>query len=257
MEYKIFERTNLIINYSVVARDDGIRFLADVSGRDSIAALIKILDRHPNSLVIPSIIELGCEYGNKSQYGEVYESLKGIFNRERVRIEQGIVCDGNELWKAIVERENEKVGKRFGFLSPCIACHLALHIIRIKIARRLGIGNVVSGEKELHDGREKINQLSFVLDFYNRIYESMGIAHHLPVRQISSTREIEKILRKYDPKYVRLKCTFEGNYYKKGTNELAITKDRIQEYVDVDLADTLEESGNMIDVQCSILGRIC
>jgi len=251
--YKIFERIKLNINYPTVARSDHIRFLADISGRDSIASVVKIIEGYPESIVIPSIIELGCEYGDKSQYGEVYQSLKGILNGERVRIEQGIVCSGNELWEAIAGKEKQKGAEGFGFLSPCISCHLVLHIIRIKIARQLGIENVISGEKELHDGREKINQLSFVLDFYNMIYDAMGVVHHLPVRQISSTGSINDIIRKYGMKYVQLRCMFEGNYYKKGTNELAISKDAIREYVNKHLIETLDESGDMIYVPCSIL----
>ena len=253
MKYRIFERIRLRIAYPAMVQVDGTRFLADISGRDSIAAAIKIIEEDSQSILIPSIIELGCEYGDKSQYEGVHRSLRKIFNTDRLRVEQGIVCDGNELWKAIVTRDIQKTIKKFGFFSPCVACHQVLHIIRIKIAQHLHVKNVVSGEKELHDGREKINQFSFVLDFYNKIYEAMGIVHHLPARYISSTSEIERIVGRYNPQYVRLRCLFEGNYYHEGTNDLAISKSRIQEYINVYLERKLDEFGDMIDVPCSII----
>lgn len=253
MEYRIFERIRLRITYPAMGQFDATRFLVDISGRDSIAAAIKIIEEDSKSILIPSIIELACEYGDKSKYEEVHRSLRKIFNTGRVRVEQGIVCHGDELWKAIVTRDIQKTIEKFGFFSPCVACHQVLHIIRIKIAQHLHVKNVVSGEKESHDGREKINQLSFVLDFYNRMYEAMGIIHHLPVRNISSSQEIVRILGKYNPKYVQLKCLFEGNYYKKGTNDLAISKQRIKEYINVCLKKKLDEVGDMIDVPCSII----
>src|SRR5208283_4479681 len=108
----------------------------------------------------------------------------------------GIISDINELWKTLAAGHIHQSFQKYGFYSPCIACHLVLHLVRIKIALELKAKNVISGEMELHSGREKINQLDFVLDFYNALYDKSGITHHLPLRYVKGHEEIDAVIEK-------------------------------------------------------------
>jgi hypothetical protein len=228
-------------------------FIADISGKDSIAALVKVIEENPSAVIIPSIIELACEYGDKTQYNKVIKKLSVEFNNKGRRIMPGIISEVNDLWKALVASNIQDSIKSYSFYSPCIACHLVLHLTRIKIAKHLNIKNVISGERELHSDREKINQLGFVLDFYNSIYDLMGIKHHLPLRHISNNEEVNKIIENHNNISIHLNCLFSGNYYKSGTNDFAIDKTHIRDYVEEYLSILIETFDKEIALNCIVI----
>lgn len=219
---KILDKINLELNYPMSIKSPQSYFIADISGKDSIAALLRIVEKNPSCVIVPNIIELACEYGDKKQFSKVIRRLNVSFNGKQCKLMPCIIPEANDLWKEIVTDNIQKVIKSFGFYSPCIACHLVLHLIRIKIANYLKVKNVISGERELHSGREKINQLPFVLDFYNMIYKRMKIKHHLPLRYISNAKEIDSIIERHNAIPIYLNCLFAGNYYSKGTSVTAV-----------------------------------
>jgi len=249
MNSRIFEKINLNLEYPMDKIISENCFIADISGNDSIAALIKVAEENPSAIIIPSIVELACEYGDKDQFSKVLKKLDENFSH---RIMPGIISETNDLWKAIVVNNIQESVKLYGFYSPCITCHLVFHIIRIKIANFLNIKNVVSGERELHSNKEKINQVDFVLDFYNSLYNSMGIIHHLPLRYINDNNEVNKILEKYNSVSVQLNCLFAGNYYRKETIEFNVDKKQIYNYVYKCLPLLMETFDKQIIVQCKV-----
>lgn len=248
----IFRRIILTLNYPLLDTKLKSYFIADISGNDSIAALIKIVEECPDVIIIPSIIELACEYGDKTQYYRTVKELKNTFNKKSRRIMPAIISEANDFWQIMVANNIHDSVKSYGFYSPCIACHLVLHMIRIKIAKHLRIKNVISGERELHSNREKINQLDFVLNFYDSIYSLMGLKHHLPIRYVNETKEIEKIVRKSNVSPINLHCLFSGNYYKNKTCELAIDKTDINNYVKKHLPKLLGK----YDKKPVVIGRV-
>lgn len=253
MNLEIFNNIALSLDCQLDRIDSQNYYLADISGNDSIAALIKILDENSSAVVIPSIIELACEYGDKNQYGKVIEKLQECFNIEGIKIMPGIICSANNIWRVLVSGHIQESVDLCRFYSPCISCHLVMHIIRIKIAQELKIKNVISGEREMHSGKEKINQLALVLDFYNDIYKRAQINHHLPVRHISDSPEISEILKKYNVDAVHLNCLFSGNYYRKGSCELTMEKSQIENYVKNYLPTLLDSIGQQITLSCNMI----
>lgn len=250
---KILDKINLELNYPMNIKSPQNYFIADISGKDSIAALLRIVDKNPSCVIVPSIIELACEYGDKKQFSKVIRRLNISFNGKQRKIMPCIIPEANDLWKEIVTDNIQKVIKSFSFYSPCIACHLVLHLIRIKIAKYLKVKNVISGERELHSGREKINQLPFVLDFYNMIYKRMKIKHHLPLRHINNSKAIDKLIERHNAIPIYLNCLFAGNYYSKRTFNLVIDKKQIQNYVEHSLPAILNSFEKKITVKCRIL----
>jgi hypothetical protein len=228
-------------------------FIADIAGKDSIAALIRVLDENLSAVIIPSVIDLACEYGDKNQYYKVLSNLNDKFNKERRRILPGIISYANDFWSALAGGYVQEPIKLYGFYSPCIACHLVMHIIRIKIATYLGLQNVISGERELHANKEKINQLAFVIDFYNSLYAAMGVKHHLPLRYVIDNDEINKVIDINDVIYNQLNCLFTGNYYQKGTSVFAMDIGCVREYLDSYLPLQVNSSKTVINVNCKVI----
>lgn len=253
ISFKLFDKVILKLNYMTNLTTSENCFIADISGKDSIAALVKVIEENPSAVIIPSIIELACEYGDKTQYNKVIKKLSVEFNNKGRRIMPGIISEVNDLWKALVASNIQDSIKSYSFYSPCIACHIVLHLTRIKIAKHLNIKNVISGERELHSDREKINQLGFVLDFYNSIYDLMGIKHHLPLRYINDSKEIDRIIDKHNAIPIYLNCLFAGNYYSKGTFNLVMDKEQIQNYVEHFLPAIFNSFEKKISVKCKIL----
>jgi hypothetical protein len=254
IELKIFNNIIIELNYHLppdILQSD--IFIADIAGKDSIAALIRVLDENPSAIIIPSVIDLACEYGDKNQYFEVLSNLYDKFNKERHRVLPGIVSHANDFWRALAGGHIQESIRLYGFYSPCIACHLVMHIIRIRIASYLGLQNVISGERELHANKEKINQLDFVIDFYNSIYAAMGIKHHLPLRYIIDNDEINKVIDINEVIYNQLNCLFTGNYYQKGTSEFAMDIGRVREYIDSYLPLQVNSSKTVINVICKVI----
>jgi hypothetical protein len=239
---------------SVITAKPGNIFIGDISGKDSIAAIFKTIENNPAAVIIPSIIELGCEYGDKKRRVSVIEKLSDVFNNEsQGKIMPGIISDINELWKTLAASNIYESFQKYGFYSPCIACHLVFHLVRIKIAQHLKAKNVISGERELHSDKEKINQLDFVLDFYNALYDKSGLTHHLPLRYVKGNEEIDTIIEKKQMLFMRLTCLFSGNYYKANSNNFAMQKDFLLHYVIEYLPELLKPSGNKLTVQCIVL----
>ena len=128
-----------------------------------------------------------------------------------------------------------------------------MHLSRVKLVQHLKVGSVVSGERELHTDREKINQLDFVLDFYNNIYNVSGIKHHTPVRQIKSNDEVLKIVNKLGAISIRLDCLFSGTYYD-STAQMNFNKEHIRDYVENYLTMHLKSFSDPIGIKCTTMG---
>jgi len=248
---EILDLLKIKLNYPESSLRCNDSYLADISGSDSIAALIKILETQPGSVIIPSVAEVACEYGDKTQFRNVLKIIHDTFAPSS-SIMQCVIFDANELWKKLIVSQLQQMVAEHNFFSPCIACHLSFHLARIAIAKHLGIARVISGERELHNNAEKINQFDIILDYFNSIYNSVGIAHYLPVRKIANTQHISEIMNKYKINPVSLECLFSKNYYKDGTNELAISKKAVEKYLRCFIPKLLSSIEKEIIINCRV-----
>ena len=94
-----------------------------------------------------------------------------------------------------------------------MGCHLYLHALRIPLARRVGCGVIIGGERESHQGKIKINQIGVALDAYISFVRKFDIELLLPLRRVSSNREIESIISRYgEESGEQLECVLSKNY---------------------------------------------
>ena len=138
---------------------DNISAVLEIAGADAFAAAISYAASHPHTTMLPTYVHTGTEYGDfnivESHVDQLKNDLKERFD---VRLFDLTVSADTSLWHAINGRFMTAIRERFGFFSPCIGCHLYLHLMRIPEALRCDCGVVVAGERTKHDSGNKINQ---------------------------------------------------------------------------------------------------
>jgi hypothetical protein len=122
----ILNSISLEIDYPYCPDDTEQLFIADITGNDSIAALIKTNDSDSPKFVIPSIISLGCEFGDKSQPHIVINKLSSIYKGSQINLLPAITLDINLFWKLFISNNMNSSINHYKFYSPCIACHLLM-----------------------------------------------------------------------------------------------------------------------------------
>ena len=149
--------------------------IGEFSGRDSVAAILKAYEDGVD-YILPIATFAGTEYGN-------FETIIDNYNKLKKRVES-LYGDQKKLY-ALLEYNDEKLWhllngrfasvlqSKFNFYNPCIGCHLYFHVTKLKYAKGLS-GRIISGERESHDGRIKVNQLHETLEAYKSVLNSLG-----------------------------------------------------------------------------------
>jgi hypothetical protein len=252
MKTDFINKIHFDISYPIESLPSQDIYIADITGYDSIAALVKIIEDKSPGIIIPSVILLGCEFGDKNQFSRIIDRIRNVFERSGVKISDGVLLDINLLWKFFIGKSINKTIENYNFFSPCIACHLLMHISRIKLSQYFRSTNVISGERELHGFKEKINQLPFILDLFNELFNSFGITHHTPIRHFQNNQDLINIINKYRLDVVKLDCLFSDTYYDQN-NKLIIDMHHLKNYVKNYLINRLNNLPENIKIECSII----
>jgi hypothetical protein len=115
------------------------------------------------------------------------------------------------LWAALNGRFAAEISHRWGVCSPCLACHLYVHIARVPMAWALGMAPVITGERDTHDGRVKLSQTAASIDAETRVMARAGIDLLTPVRSLS-TAAVASLAGEWSEAGTGLKCVHSGNY---------------------------------------------
>jgi hypothetical protein len=189
--------------------------IAEIAGRDSIAAVIRASETRTIRAIVPTLAYTGTEYGNWKVPLIKIKSLKTLLKKKRITVFDPVFLGSPKFWWALCGRYSSHFFEKYKFFSPCIGCHLYLHAIRVPLAKRLGINLVIGGERESHDERIKVNQIGVALDAYRGLMNKFNIELFLPLRHIKSGREIESIIgAKWDEGDQQLACVLSRNYQK-------------------------------------------
>ena len=187
--------------------------IAEIAGRDSIAAVIEACEVRAIQGIVPTIAYTGTEYGDWKTPIEKIEILKGILREKKVTLFKPVILGSPKFWWTLCGRYATHLFNVYGFFSNCIGCHLYLHAIRIPLARKLHSSLIIGGERESHDGRIKINQIGVALDAYQGFMSRFNIELFLPLRHIKSGREIESIVGSdWGEGDQQLECVLSKNY---------------------------------------------
>lgn len=185
--------------------------IAEIAGRDSVAAAIVAVREHGFDTVVPTIGYTGTEVGDKEAPYRAVEWLRSAVP-SHVRVLDPVPLADPALWSAMNARPMAEVLARYGIYSPCLACHLYLHLLRVPLAWSHHGAPVVSGERETHDGRIKLSQTAASIDAATRVLSYAGVQLLSPLRSMSGT-DIDTLVGRDWPQDGRqMGCQLSGNY---------------------------------------------
>lgn len=190
-------------------------WVGEFSGRDSVAAIIAAFERDACDFVLPVASFAGTEYGDTRDLLENHAHLRSEIEARyggAKTIGDLIFYSDPFLWGLINGRHVAQLTREFGFYTPCIGCHAYFHLLKLPFAKRLG-KVIISGERESHDGRVKLNQLPQVLDFLADGIKAEGVQLLQPIRELSDGDAVEGMIGwAWKEGVNHPECTFSGNY---------------------------------------------
>jgi hypothetical protein len=189
--------------------------IVEIAGRDSIAAAVRAVEELPIDAILPTIAYTGTEFGDWRIPFEKAGFLKKLLAEEApgVAVYSPVVLGAPGLWRALNGRYISTLSERYGFYSPCLGCHVYFHALRVPLAKTTGCNIVVAGERESHDSRVKLNQISAALDAYVDLLARFGVEFVLPLRHVASGAEIEELVGgDWKEDSGQLGCVLSGNY---------------------------------------------
>ncbi|MGB9715842.1 MAG: hypothetical protein ACPL1G_05500 [Thermodesulfovibrionales bacterium] len=186
--------------------------IAEIAGRDSIAAVISAYEMRTLEGILPTIAYTGTEYGNWDLPFEGIYILKEKIGH-KVKIYSPIILGSPRFWWTLCGRYSVHFFKKFGFYSQCIGCHLYFHVIRVPLSKKLKCKLIIGGERESHNGRIKINQIKTAIDAYTDFLKRFEIELFLPLRNIKSGERVESIIgQRWNEGEQQLNCVLNKNY---------------------------------------------
>ncbi len=207
--------------------------IGEVAGRDSAAAIIKAASLNTIEAILPTVVYTGTEYG---RWSTTFENIKYIgeivTQQHRKSFFEPVLLGDAELWWALNGRFLSTLVEEFGFYTPCIGCHLYMHLVRVPLAKQLSCKKIISGERTRHDQRVKINQTDSALAAYEQVLGQAGIELILPVRAISEGNEIDHLVGgDWAEDQKQLQCVLKGNY-ESADSQVRYKEEQIKRFLD-------------------------
>ncbi len=207
--------------------------LAEVAGRDSIAAAVAAARSGSFDVIVPTVAYTGTEFGdwevvlaNARSLSERMEDLPGVKVADET-----VLLGSPRWWHACAGRFAGEIQSRYGFSATCVACHMYLHAARIPFARAVGAVSIIAGERLAHDGTVKLNQLKGVLEAYAQVAGSHGIAMELPLEEMSEGSRVEGLVGPWAESGRQMSCALEANY--RGVDgDFTFAQERLESYLE-------------------------
>ena len=181
-----------------------------IAGRDSVAAIVAAVREGELFTVLPTSVATGTEYGDPDAPLRAVGVLRGTLDGE-ADILDPIRIGSPRLWAALNGRFAAEIAHRYGLYSPCLACHLYVHLARVPLSWALGGAPIITGERETHDGRVKLSQSAASIDAETRVLAHAGVELLTPLRE-SSGAEIEALVPSWAEQEEQLRCVHAGNF---------------------------------------------
>lgn len=204
--------------------------IGEFSGRDSVAAILKAF-RDGVDYILPIATFAGTEYGDFNSIYENYVKLekrvKDLYGDSKV-IYPLIEYNREDLWHLINGRFTGELIRKYDFYNPCVGCHLYFHLTKLPFAQKLS-KKIISGERESHDGRIKVNQLHLTLEAYKKILSDLGYELMMPLQFEKSGDSVSELIGwDWEEGKDHPKCVLSGNY--RNIDGLAIYNGKKLEY---------------------------
>lgn len=185
--------------------------IAEIAGRDSVAAAVAATRERGFTRLLPTIALTGTETGDRDAPQRAVETLARLLEGS-CEVLQPVTLTEPDLWAAMNARFAEVLRERFGIYSPCLGCHLYLHLVRVPVSWEHGNAPVIAGERDSHDGRLKLSQLPEGIDASMRVLAHADIELIQPIRHASGSGVSALVGGDWDQEGGQLGCVLSGNY---------------------------------------------
>ena len=176
------------------------------------AAIIKVCETHNIDAVLPTIVYTGTEFGDWGSPLRNIEFLKNALGQSYTVFEP-VFLGNPELWAALSGKYATVIAQEFGVYSPCLACHLYMHLCRMPLAKALDNAPIISGERDSHQGVIKLSQTPLGIDASVEVLAYAGIELLLPIRRMEDNAEIRRLVGPdWEQGQRQLECVLSGNY---------------------------------------------
>ena len=181
-----------------------------VAGRDSIAAIVSAVRTEGFSAVLPTSVATGTEYGDADAPLLAVRVLREALGDE-AEVLDPLRIGSPRLWAALNGRFAAEIAARWGTYSPCLACHLYVHLARVPLSWALGGAPIITGERDTHDSRVKLSQTAASIEAETRVLAYAGVELLTPVRTAAG-EEIGALVPGWREGERQLCCVHSGNY---------------------------------------------
>jgi hypothetical protein len=185
--------------------------IVEIAGRDSVAAAVAAVRERGFTTLVPTIAFTGTEVGDREAPKRAVASLRLLLGGHAEVLDPTALLDP-ALWSAMNARAAAELQQRFGVYSPCLACHLYMHLLRVPLAWSHDDAPVIAGERNTHDGRIKLSQTSSGIDASVRVLAHAGIELLEPVRAMAGEEIAGIVGGGWEQGDGQLGCQLAGNY---------------------------------------------
>lgn len=185
--------------------------IIEIAGRDSVAAAVAAVRERGFRELVPTMAFTGTETGDREAPRRAVATLRMLLG-DGVLIHDPVALSDPALWSAMNARPCAEIRRRFGTCSPCLACHLYLHLLRVPLAWSHGNAPVIAGERDSHDGRIKLSQLPEGIEASVRVLAYAGIELIQPIREASGPEVAALVGGDWDQEAAQLGCQLSGHY---------------------------------------------
>lgn len=186
--------------------------VVEIAGRDSVAAAVTATRERGFTTLLPTSVATGTEYGDERSPERAAERLTALLG-DKVDVLPLLRIGSPRLWAALNGRFAAVIADRYRIHSPCLACHLYMHLARVPLSLALGGVPVVAGERESHGGRLKLSQTALGIDACVRVLSRAGIELFEPIRRVRDSQDIVELVGDgWDAASRQLCCVHSANY---------------------------------------------
>lgn len=186
--------------------------IVEIAGRDSVAAAIAAVREHGFTTLLPTSVATATEFGDERAPERAVSCLSERLG-DGVEVLPALRLGTPRLWAALNGRFATVIADRYRFSSPCLACHLYMHLARVPLSLALGGAPVVAGERDTHGGRLKLSQTSPGIDACARVLARAGVELLEPIRRVRDGEEIEALVGSgWETGTRQLRCVHSANY---------------------------------------------
>ena len=175
------------------------------------AAVLAVRERGFTTL-LPTSVATGTEFGDEHAPDHAVERLRQLVGPD-VEVLPPLRLGSPRLWAALNGRFASVIAERYRLASPCLACHLYMHLARLPLSLALGGAPVIAGEREAHGTRVKLSQTALGIDACIRVLAHSGVELLEPIRRVRASDAIAEIVGvDWQGGGRQLCCVHSGNY---------------------------------------------